>query len=331
MDKLAPKVSIVIPVYNGSDYLAEAIDSALAQTYTNTEVIVINDGSNDEGKTENIARSYGSQIRYYYKNNGGVASALNYGILKMKGEYFSWLSHDDLYVPTKIEDEIALVGSLNCDNVVVVSNARVLFRSGIKKKTLINREAFASFEMFLAIDAEVGINGCSLLIPKRALLDSGGFDINLPVTQDYDLWYRLSGKFKYEFVLLEKQLVVYRRHDGQDSVKKQQLCLEAGDSLRQNILQDIGHDTFKEFITKSRKNLDYALKNYELYKERQHIKTASIMLMNFLEYYHDSDKQEFYKLYLSELKTKSLNQDERLLRFLNHAERVGIEKEYRVY
>ena len=85
-----PKVSIVIPVYNGSNYLREAIDSALAQTYKNIEVIVINDGSNDRGKTDKICKSYGNKIRYFKKENGGVSSALNMGIEKMEGEYFSW-------------------------------------------------------------------------------------------------------------------------------------------------------------------------------------------------------------------------------------------------
>ena len=77
MDK---KVSIIIPVYNGSNYLKEAIESALAQTYDNVEVLVVNDGSNDGGATEQIALSYGERIRYFKKENGGVASALNVGI-----------------------------------------------------------------------------------------------------------------------------------------------------------------------------------------------------------------------------------------------------------
>ncbi len=92
-----PKVSIVIPVYNGSDFLREAIDSALAQTYRNIEIVVVNDGSQDDGKTEHVALSYGNKIRYFSKPNGGVASALNRAIREMTGEYFSWLSHDDLY------------------------------------------------------------------------------------------------------------------------------------------------------------------------------------------------------------------------------------------
>ena len=88
------KVSIIIPVFNGANYLREAIDSALKQTYENIEVLVINDGSDDNGKTEAIARSYGDKLRYFHKENGGVASALNLGIKEMAGEYFSWLSHD---------------------------------------------------------------------------------------------------------------------------------------------------------------------------------------------------------------------------------------------
>ena len=101
-----PKVSIIIPVYNGSNYLDKAIKSALSQTYKNIEVIIINDGSTDNGETRRIALSYSNQVRYYEKENERVASALNYGIKKMEGDFFSWLSHDDEYYPKKIEEQI---------------------------------------------------------------------------------------------------------------------------------------------------------------------------------------------------------------------------------
>ena len=104
-----PLVSIIIPVYNGSNYMREAIDSALAQTYENFEVIVVNDGSTDGGKTERIALSYGNRIRYYHKENGGVATAMNFGIHEMKGEYFSWLSHDDIFYPDKIKIQMEAI------------------------------------------------------------------------------------------------------------------------------------------------------------------------------------------------------------------------------
>ena len=73
MSKNDPKVSIVIPVYNGADYMRYAIDSALNQTYKNIEVIVVNDGSKDDGKTKKIAKEYGDKIKYYEKENGGVS------------------------------------------------------------------------------------------------------------------------------------------------------------------------------------------------------------------------------------------------------------------
>ena len=114
--KYEPKVTIIIPVYNGSNFLAEAIDAALAQTYQNCEILVVNDGSTDSGASEKIALSYGDKVRYYLKENGGVSSVLNYAFEKMNGEWFSWLSHDDLYYPEKIEKQIAFINELIDEN-----------------------------------------------------------------------------------------------------------------------------------------------------------------------------------------------------------------------
>ena len=119
-------VSIIIPVYNGANYMREAIDSALKQTYDNIEVIVINDGSEDEGETEKIAFSYGDKIRYYSKSNGGVATALNLGIEKMKGDYFSWLSHDDMYMPEKISNEIEQLQTLPDRTIIVAEGCQII-------------------------------------------------------------------------------------------------------------------------------------------------------------------------------------------------------------
>ena len=117
-----PLVSIVIPVYNGSNYMREAIDSALAQTYSNIEIIVVNDGSNDGGATRDIALSYGDKIRYFEKENGGVSTALNLAIKNMRGQYFSWLSHDDVYLPEKVQTEIDALRKAGDMSRVVYSN-----------------------------------------------------------------------------------------------------------------------------------------------------------------------------------------------------------------
>ena len=113
-----PLVSIVIPVFNGSNFLRDAIDSALAQTYPNFEILVVNDGSSDNGKTEEVALSYGDRIRYFHQPNRGVSAALNTGIREMKGEYFAWLSHDDVFLPRKLELQVRALETEGADVVV---------------------------------------------------------------------------------------------------------------------------------------------------------------------------------------------------------------------
>ena len=122
MSNFNPKISIIVPVYNGANYLKEAIESALAQTYKNIEIIVVNDGSNDAGLTEKTALSFGNKISYFSKPNGGTSSALNLGIKNMTGEYFSWLSHDDTYYPNKLKAQINVLSKLENKNTIMMTD-----------------------------------------------------------------------------------------------------------------------------------------------------------------------------------------------------------------
>lgn len=207
-----PKVSIIIPVYNGSNYLREAIDSALAQSYKNLEILVINDGSLDDGKTESIALSYGEKIRYFSKENGGVSSALNYGIAEMRGEWFSWLSHDDLYSQEKIESQIAFCKTNN-DIKIVASNLEIIDENGtaveIYKNNLhqivnTGREAL-----------EVWIYGCSLLIHQSCFDHVGLFTVDNKTVQDDEMWLRLLTRYKIYF--MQEILCKCRRHSCSSS------------------------------------------------------------------------------------------------------------------
>lgn len=187
----SPLVSIVIPVYNGQNYMRQAIDSALAQTYKNIEVIVVNDGSKDDGKTESIATSYGDRIRYFAKPNGGCASALNLGIANMHGEYFSWLSHDDVYFPEKIEHQIQILNSIEDKDTVIYGGYQVI-DSESKNLYSVKPEAVlppGKLNIPLLPLLRGLIHGCSLLIPKRYFQEIGVFNEALPSTQDYALWF----------------------------------------------------------------------------------------------------------------------------------------------
>ena len=211
-----PKVSIVIPVFNGSSYLGEAIASALAQTYKNIEILVINDGSQDEGETEKIALSYGNKIKYYKKTNGGVASALNLGIEKMSGEYFSWLSHDDLYFPNKIESQIDYLSKLDNRRAILYSDFGV-FSDNKEMLSIYHMPTINPLNFRYAIAVSSFMNGCTLLIPKGVFDECGLFNTNLRHIQDYDMWFRMAKKF--HFIHVNLVLVKSRFHQAQDSNK----------------------------------------------------------------------------------------------------------------
>ena len=104
-DPEMPLVTVVIPTYNYGEYLSDAIESALKQTYKNLEVIVIDDGSSDN--TEEIVKRYDGRLSYYFKENGGISSARNYGMLKAKGEYIVFLDSDDKLHESYVERTLA--------------------------------------------------------------------------------------------------------------------------------------------------------------------------------------------------------------------------------
>jgi glycosyltransferase involved in cell wall biosynthesis len=223
---MMPKVSIIIPVYNGSNYLAEAIDSAVAQTYANIEVVVVNDGSNDDGATESIVLSYGDKIRYFSKSNGGVASALNLGIEKMTGEYFSWLSHDDVYHPNKIQTQIDYLIKYNKDeDVILFSDWDIIdSNSNIIDHVVSDHQLLEAKPFYSLLRSR--IHGCTLLIPRRLFFKIDKFDENLRTTQDYDLWFKMLLK-GVKFVHIPKALIKSRHHTEQDTHKNPQANMEA--------------------------------------------------------------------------------------------------------
>lgn len=214
VDEFAPRISIVIPVYNGANYLGEAIDSALAQTYSNVEVLVVDDGSTDNGQTERIARRYGEHIRYIQKENGGVASALNLGIQEMTGEYFSWLSHDDVYHPDKLTVQIeCLRQSDNRDTVLYGAYERIDKFSVVTGNSL---DEPRHEDAVLAILATM-IGGCTTLVPRRCFEIVGGFNEALPSTQDNEMWLRIA-LAGFPFRYINQPLIQSRHHAEQGSM-----------------------------------------------------------------------------------------------------------------
>lgn len=225
-----PKVSIVIPAYNASNYLAEAIDSALAQTYPNVEIIVVNDGSKDNGATEQIALSYGDKIRYFSKENGGSSSALNLGIANMHGEWFSWLSHDDLYLPNKLGKQIQYLNSLHIERADLSKHiffapsdkidaaGKTIRKFDLQKARLLSEKIRSMpHNGYLIAEPTAHIfHGCSCLVHRDALAQIGGFDEKLRLLNDVDLWFRFYAA-NYHVHFIPEVLVLARIHKMQVS------------------------------------------------------------------------------------------------------------------
>jgi glycosyltransferase involved in cell wall biosynthesis len=279
-----PKVSIVIPVYNGSNYVKEAIDSALAQTYKNIEIIVVNDGSRDDGKTDKICRSYGDKIRYFSKENGGAATALNMGVEEMEGEYFSWLSHDDVYYPDKVEKQVRFLSKIEDKRNIILyadfdtidSKSRPLDKVRFDHKELTEKPEYALLRGC--------INGISMLIPKKAFKEHGGFDGQYRCTQDYELWRKFAKTYK--FVHMKDIFTKTRIHEMQDSNNHPNVLTE-GNPLWIGMMQDVSK--------KRREELEGT--EYNFFREmRDFLKTTPYREAE------DSAKAEMEKIYNSEKK-----------------------------
>ncbi len=212
---MEPKVSIVIPVYNGANYMRDAIDSALNQTYKNCEIIVVNDGSNDNGATDQIAKSYGNKIRYFVKENGGVATAINLGIQNMTGDYFAWLSHDDLFYPMKIQEQLEALAYINDFKGIVFGNfefwdmnkdEKYLFQ--IEKLCDETKITKGIYPILFGL-----IHFCTVLVSRKRIEEVGLCNEKLKTTQDIEWIFRLLRQ--KESIFLKRPLTIVRLHSMQ--------------------------------------------------------------------------------------------------------------------
>ncbi|CAN2173439.1 Glyco_tranf_GTA_type domain containing protein [Candidatus Nanopelagicaceae bacterium] len=214
----SPLITIAVPVYNGENYLEEALNSIFKQTYENFEIIVVDDGSNNETAIRAIAAKFDDpRIIFFQKKNGGVASALNLVIQKMNGEFLAWLSHDDLFNSEKLSIQVKALSECNPNLDILFSNYDLINEHG--KKTgevdftnqVLNCRRLGGLERGL-------INGCTVLISKSILSEVGMFDETLRYTQDYDYWLRCLAAGK-RFKHIPKSLVRTRQHPNQDTNK----------------------------------------------------------------------------------------------------------------
>jgi glycosyltransferase involved in cell wall biosynthesis len=199
------KVSIIIPFYN-CPYVHQAIQSAVNQTYENTEVIVVNDGST---QYEELLQPFFKKIKYIKKGNGGTATALNLGIQHATGDFFTWLSSDDLYDRDKVTKQITFMNKRNAD---ISYSSYFLIDS---KGGILSGPARVGFQSKLQLAKRMQqgcpINGCTVMMKMDIFERVGVFERSLPYTHDYDLWMRILPH--YHFHYLHEPIVMHRVHD----------------------------------------------------------------------------------------------------------------------
>jgi len=208
------RVSIIIPVFNQEKFIAEAIESSLNQTYSDIEVIVVDDGSTDQ--SPEIIKSYSDRITIITQKNRGISSAYNVGIKKMSGEWFKWMSGDDILYPNAVEELIKTAKDLgNYKKWIPVSNWHTINENGKLLEEGIspdlNKKTDFEFKVIL-LDHMLGNPNTSLI--HRSLLDQYGMlNENRSIVPDYELWLTYCVLHDARLWFFPKFLLKYRKHD----------------------------------------------------------------------------------------------------------------------
>lgn len=212
------RISVVIPVYNGEQFIARALDSVLAQSYPIHEVIVVNDGSRD--RTADVLSGFGNRIHTISIPNGGVSHARNVGISECTGEIVAFLDADDVWDVNKLQVQVAVfqkhpeVGYCCCDYLVFNDylNKEVNHFSSFKDWDDLYLDQPLQQGAFSLLLKENLVGTCSTVAIRKSVFDNiGGFDESLQQAEDYDLWLRCA--LHTEFVFLSDILVNKITHD----------------------------------------------------------------------------------------------------------------------
>jgi teichuronic acid biosynthesis glycosyltransferase TuaG len=265
-----PIVSVIMPAYNASNYIQESINSVIAQTFANWELIIVDDGSTDV-TWEIIAknRNQDQRIYYFYQENGKQGKARNLGISHAKGKYIAFLDSDDFWIPEKLAIQLEEIQVQNVDLVFsdsyVFNNDNVTDRS--RKMNTLNQifEGEDALKLFLEGNR---IPTLTVLVKKDKILLAGGFSEKLIIqnAEDYHLWLKMliSG---FVFYGSDKILASYRIHNesstSHDKLASKQLpevfldLMQNNPEVRQIILKALKKVLRKQYNGKAYTKSDF--------------------------------------------------------------------------
>lgn len=243
-----PLVSIIVPTYNRSNLLSKTLDSLFSQTFSNFEIIVVDDGS--PGNENKILCNQYPKIRYIkIENSGGPSKPRNVGIKMAKGEYLAFVDDDDLWLPNKLEKQVQILNE-NLDFGLVHCYCRVIDEKGNKTDKIIGRPGKSSVKHG---NVQIQMAGnWTLMMPtplvRKIVIDEVGyFNEQMPQAgEDVEYWVRCS--FYTKFYYLDEALVLYRKHDSNsEKVKNEYILLPLylkkviDNALNQNLINKTQH------------------------------------------------------------------------------------------
>jgi GT2 family glycosyltransferase len=207
-----PTVTVVIPAYNSAHYISQALDSVKAQTFTDYEVVVVNDGSQDREELERIIAAHPLPVIYISQENKGVSAARNAAIRVARGEFYAQLDADDQWTPDYLEVQLGILRD-NPDVALVYPNATIVGDGatvGLEFMKLSPSEGEVNFESL--VRQQCVVMTC-VTARMNVIRDAGMFDESIRSCEDFDLWLRIvqkGGRIIYH----RRPLVLYRRHEG---------------------------------------------------------------------------------------------------------------------
>ena len=211
MKSVNPLISVIIPAFNHEEFIGEALDSVLDQTYRNLEVIVVDDGSTDN--TKEVLKRYEEEIKYIYQQNRGVSSARNRGIAISRGEFIAFLDADDIWLPEKLEVQLNLmegegsIGLVGCGRYGMDYSGNTM--EGLLGKNYSNHVEFLN-QLLIGNIFRGGSTGA--FVKKECFEKVGLFDESMRFGEDWDMWIRIAKLYKVRFV--DKPMVKVRQHDS---------------------------------------------------------------------------------------------------------------------
>jgi len=264
-----PKVSVIIPTYNRENYICNAIDSVLNQTYRDFEIIISDDGSTDN--TKKVLKKYNNSIKYYYQDNGGEASARNFGIKLASGEYIAFLDSDDIWLEQKLEKQMDYIEKTNAD---LVYCSMFIMEKGIidyKKKKPAN-PAISFLDLLLGGKS---ITTPTILAKKQCMQNIGLFDETFKLACDYEMWLRFSLVYKIAFI--NQAFAIYRRHSDNLSINSNRLKFtQTGIRIFKKLLMN---PNVNKNLVRKKLSLEYYSLSMGLYEEKRY-KEATVELKN---------------------------------------------------